>query len=113
MARVGFASTDGLTINEHFGHAKFWEIYDIDEDAEFVESRMVQAGCSCGDKKVFKEMLKSLDDCDVLCVAMIGQKAAEFVINSGKRVFEAAGDLNAVIEALIEQGTLSEEKVPG
>ena len=29
MIRVGFASTDGIMVNEHFGHAKYWEIYDI------------------------------------------------------------------------------------
>ena len=30
--RIGFASTDGISVNEHFGHAKYWEIYDLQKE---------------------------------------------------------------------------------
>ena len=26
---VGFASLDGLAVDEHFGHAQYWQIYDL------------------------------------------------------------------------------------
>lgn len=104
--RVAFASTDGQTVNEHFGHAKYWEIYDIGEDIEYVDSRMVQASCSCHDPKVFEAMLDALSDCEVLLVAKIGGGAAQFLISKGKRVFEAAGDLYSIADSLVERKLL-------
>lgn len=104
--RVGFATTDGSIINEHFGHAEFWDVYDLGEEAEFVETRKVKAECSCHNKKVFDDMLSTLNDCQVIIVAKIGEEAAYHVINSGKRVFEAAGDLYQIAKRLIENHIL-------
>ena len=116
--RVGFASVDGQYVNEHFGHSKYWEIYDIHElnaagetdagstsdDAGivFAETRMVHSGCNCHDPKLFDDMLVTLGDCDILIVARIGQEAAEYVISKGKRVFEAVGEIRAIAEKLRE-----------
>jgi len=119
--RVGFASVDGIYVNEHFGHSKYWEIVDIrdendpdpgpektDSDKEssggivFAETRMVRSGCNCHDLKLFDDMLDTLKDCDILVVARIGQEAAEYVISKGKRVFEAVGGIKEIAEKLKE-----------
>ena len=122
--RVGFASVDGQYVNEHFGHSKYWEIIDIDEQDHhsdtgssgsestddipdddgivFAETRMVHSGCNCHDPKLFDDMLVTLGDCDILVVARIGQEAAEYVISKGKRVFEAVGEIRAIAEKLRE-----------
>lgn len=105
--RIAFATTDGVTVDEHFGHAKYWDVYDIDLDkVDLVETRLCRPGCSCHDTKVFSEMLDVLDDCDVLFVAMIGEGAAGYVINRGKRVFQAAGDIYQIMKSLIDNNTL-------
>lgn len=119
--RVGFASVDGIYVNEHFGHSKYWEIVDIQdeiktdpalENAEgdkensggivFAGTRMVRSGCNCHDPKLFDDMLDTLKDCDILVVARIGQEAAEYVISKGKRVFEAVGNIKEIAEKLRE-----------
>ena len=105
--RIGFASTDGISVNEHFGHAKYWEIYDLQKEADFVESRMVRAGCNCHDPGLWDEMLSVLSDCDIFVVSRIGEGAAAHVTGKGKRVFEAAGYIELIAEALYEK--LAEE----
>ncbi len=104
--RVGFATTDGGYIDEHFGHAMYWDVYDIGEEVEFVATRKVKASCSCHNKQVFDDMLSTLEDCEVLFVAKIGQEAAAHVINKGKRVFEAVGDLYKIIPELVRTRAL-------
>ena len=104
--RVGFATTDGSLVNEHFGHAEFWDVYDIGNEADFVETRKVKAECSCHNKKVFDDMLTTLEDCQVLFVAKIGEEAAYHVIQSGRRVFEAVGDLYQITKQLIDNHVL-------
>ena len=37
--KVGFASLDGFSVDEHFGHAHVWRIYEFSDDAEFLEIR--------------------------------------------------------------------------
>ncbi|MBQ5485087.1 MAG: diguanylate cyclase, partial [Lachnospiraceae bacterium] len=45
--RVGFASIDGNIIDQHFGHARYWQVYDIyEDDAEFVEVRKSYPACN-------------------------------------------------------------------
>ena len=104
--RVAFSTTDGAIVDEHFGHALYWDIYDIGESAEFVCTRKVKAQCSCHDPKIFDAMLSSLEDCSVLFTAKIGESAAAYVIRKGKRVFEAAGDLYAVTKELVDRHLL-------
>lgn len=104
--RVGFATTDGSLVNEHFGHAEYWDVYDIGEEADFIETRKVKAQCSCHNKKVFDDMLSTLNDCQVLFVAKIGEEAAYHVIQSGRRVFEAVGDLYQITKQLIDNKVL-------
>ncbi|SDB26983.1 NifB/NifX family molybdenum-iron cluster-binding protein [Eubacterium oxidoreducens] len=106
--RVGFASTDGIVINEHFGHAKYWEIYDIGTELSLVETRMVRAGCNCHDPSLFEEMLNVLSDCKALFVSKIGKEAAQFVAQKGIRIFEAAGDIEEIGRVIIEQEILDE-----
>ena len=104
--RVAFSTTEGTIVDEHFGHALYWDIYDIGEEAEFVETRKVKAQCSCHDPKIFDIMLSSLNDCSVLFTAKIGESAAAYVIRKGKRVFEAAGDLYAITKEFVDKHLL-------
>ena len=104
--RVAFATTEGATVDEHFGHAEYWDVYDIGESADFIETRHCRSGCSCHDTKVFDGMLKVLNDCEVLFCAKIGEAAAGYIISNGKRVFEAAGDLYQITKSLVDNRLL-------
>lgn len=45
--RVAAASTDGKVVNQHFGRAELFHIFEISEDEgyRFLESRKVDACC--------------------------------------------------------------------
>lgn len=100
--RIGVASTDGAEIDEHFGSARYWQIYDVDTSAHFVETRKTQAKCQGNCEGGFEHLLAALDDCDAIIVFKIGSTAAAFMLSRGKRVFEAYGDVEKVLERIIE-----------
>ena len=103
---AAFASVDGLNVDEHFGHARFWQIYDFSSDAEFVETRKMPPVCggSCSDN--FSDAYELLKDCKALFVAKIGEPAAAFMMARGVKVYEAAGSVDRLSIAIKEQALL-------
>ena len=78
--RVAVASKDGNSINEHFGHAKLFWIYEVDsEGCWFREKRNVDHYCHGhhGDQSALQKILKTISDCAVVFVAKIGEGPAE------------------------------------
>lgn len=107
--RVAFASIDGSAVDQHFGSARYWQIYDIDQTDTFVETRRTVPSCHGNCEGGFQRQLTVLADCDAIFVSKIGENAAAVLQTRGKRVFEAAGPLDLIIEQLIEQDLLNEE----
>lgn len=107
-ARIGFASMDASVIDQHFGSARYWQIYDLDQTPQFVETRKTAAKCQGHCEGGFEHLLAVLHDCDALFVLKIGEGAAAFMIGKGKRVFEASGALEDILAALQGQD-LSED----
>jgi len=78
--QVAVASKDGVAIDEHFGHAKQFYIYRVDAgSAEFVEARHVDHYClgGHGDKSALQKILDTIEDCDAVFVAKVGDGPAE------------------------------------
>lgn len=97
--RAAFASIDGSRIDQHFGNARWWQIYDVGKDGGvFVETRKSRAKYAGHCEDGFNHLLKLLSDCDAVFVGKIGETAAAFMIQNGMRVFEAAGEVAGIIE---------------
>ena len=105
MARLAVATSDGFTVNEHFGHAKFFRVYDINQSAyDFIEVRDAVAACQHRlghDTTRFDKIIELLSDCDALLVQKIGEGAAAYLIAKNVRVFEVSGSIDAVLEKFI------------
>jgi len=105
MARLAVATSDGFTVNEHFGHAKFFRVYDINQSAyDFIEVRDAVAACQHRlghDTTRFDKLIELLSDCDALLVQKIGEGAAAYLIARNVRVFEVSGSIDAVLEKFI------------
>ena len=105
MARIAIATSDGFTVNEHFGHAKFFRVYDLSEEGyEHIEVRDAVAACqhSLGhDTTRFDKIIELLSDCDAVLVQKIGEGAAAYLIEKGVRVFEVSGSIDAVLKRFI------------
>jgi len=106
MAKIAVASSDGLTVNEHFGHANFLRIYEIDgTESRFIEIRDVVAACqhSFGhDETKFERIVSLISDCDALFVKKIGPGAAEYLISRNVRVFEVNAGIDALLNKIIQ-----------
>jgi predicted Fe-Mo cluster-binding NifX family protein len=111
--RVAFASAGGY-VDQHFGAARCFQIYDIKSGGYgFVETRETAAACEGGCEGGFGHLLKALEDCDAVFVMKIGRSAAEFMLRNGKRIFEAAGSPEAIIAELIRGRLLDESEGAG
>ena len=105
MSKIAAATSDGFTVNEHFGHAKFFRVYELDEkDYRFIEVRDAVAVTqqSLGhDTTRFDKIIELLSDCDAVLVEKIGEGAAAYLIERGVRVFEVSGTIDAVLTKFI------------
>ena len=105
MSRLAIATSDGFAVNEHFGHAKFFRVYDISNDGyDFIEVRDAVAACqqTLGhDTTRFDKIIELLSDCDAVLVQKIGEGAAAYLIERGVRVFEVSGSIDGVLKKLI------------
>lgn len=79
--RVAVASSDGKFINQHFGHAKQFLIFEIDEktsaDFQFLEVRNNTPVCSHQhhDEDRLRAVIDQLIDCKVVLASQIGPGA--------------------------------------
>ena len=105
MSKVAVATSDGFTVNEHFGHAKFFRVYELGENGHtFLEVRDAVTACQHQlghDTTRFDKIIELLSDCDALLVQKIGEGAAAYLISRNVRVFEVSGAIDAVLEKFI------------
>lgn len=100
--RVAVASTDGVLINQHFGHADRFLIYDVlDGKIRFVDERKADKYCSADPdrfeaEEVLMRICDSLRDCEYLLVGRIGYLP--------ERVLERIGIKTVMMYDLIEEG---------
>ena len=83
--KIAFATKDGTKINEHFGHAKSFAIYEITPDSySFLENRevLVQSGGMSEEDDKIDSRVKIILDCAIVYVAQIGGTAAAKVIKN-------------------------------
>ncbi len=76
--RMAIASTNGAVIDEHFGHARVFHVYQVTENAvQFLETRRADQYCTgetqCGEAEDrLSSIIKVLGDCQVILCAKIG-----------------------------------------
>jgi predicted Fe-Mo cluster-binding NifX family protein len=80
-SRIAVVSTDGVTVNEHFGKADHFLIYDLDDQMALVEKRSTET-LSVGDPghlfdaDKFARISALLEDCSQVYVTNIGDTPA-------------------------------------
>lgn len=86
--KVAVASTDGKYINQHFGKADKFLIFDIKGpgDFEFIELRDVDPSCGKYHEDCQSTSLDTTDilsDCKAVIVSQMGPGASQRLINKG------------------------------
>lgn len=77
---LAVASKEGISISEHFGHAKQFWIYQVSTDAcQLLEKRDVDHYClgHHGDQSAMAKILATINDCHAVFVAKIGDGPTE------------------------------------
>ena len=85
-ARVAVASKGAGLVNEHFGHAREFLVYDVDRrGARLVGHRKVEGYCSGGDgdDDVLEGVLAAISDCRAVLVAKVGRCPRERLESAG------------------------------
>ena len=104
--RVAAASTDGKVVNQHFGRAERFHIFEISEDEgyRFLESRKVDACCGGGGHEIgaFEAVARTLSDVQAIFVGRIGEGASDFMARKGFAVYEAPFPIEPLLQKIID-----------
>ncbi len=103
--KIAVASSDGIVVNQHFGHSRSFYIYDVSGDtAAFTgEIRMLVPVCQTGnhDDDRLTENLRALSDCKYLLVQKIGTEAAARAESLGISPYEIPDIIGDAINKLV------------
>ncbi len=103
--KVAAASSDGIVINQHFGRADTFYIYEVAEagNYRFLETRTVTPVCNGGNHsdKELRENISKFKDCKYILVSRIGMGAANIVEQSGIIPMELPGMMEESLDKLI------------
>lgn len=99
--RVAVASSDGESVNRHYGKAESFYIYLVDDEEgyDFLEKRLVKAVCQEG-KHNAAEMEKHVQnflDCKYVAASRIGSGAIQSLTAAGITAMELPGSIDDAI----------------
>jgi predicted Fe-Mo cluster-binding NifX family protein len=103
---IAVASKDGRDINQHFGHAERFLIYDVEEnDAKLVDEKKVERYCSYDQDHPLRAPLlaaiaDALKNCRAVVCAQIGQGPQMEMERLGLDTFVADGPIKATLVEL-------------
>lgn len=111
MAKIAVSSTDGVLINEHFGRAKQFYIYEITENEEvkFIELRENAPTCT-GDYNhgQIEEAAKLLSDVNVVLTFHIGPTATKILQSQGVNVYTLTGPIEKALNTYAKRRKILE-----
>ncbi len=100
--RCAVATSDGFLVDQHFGRARRFEVYEVEQGSEprFIESRKVQRACTGlgHDDDVLDAIVARLADCAFVVVARIGPGARVALARRGIKAYEIVAETEAAIE---------------
>jgi nitrogen fixation protein NifB len=83
---VAVATRGGGRVNEHFGHAKEFQVYELSAaGAKFVGHRRVDLYCQGGyaDDDILPGVIRAINDCTAVLVARIGGCPKQALLDAG------------------------------
>ncbi|MBL0224452.1 MAG: dinitrogenase iron-molybdenum cofactor biosynthesis protein [Geobacteraceae bacterium] len=103
---IAVASKDGREINQHFGHAERFLIYDVDGgDARLVDEKIVERYCSFDPEHplrghVLKGIAEALEGCRAVVTAQMGEHPKGELEKLGVEPFVVSGPIKATLVEL-------------
>ena len=103
---VAVATKGGGLVNQHFGHAREFMIYEVDaNEAKFVGHRKVEQYCQggYGEDHSLDDILKMLEGCKAVLVSKIGSCPQEELKKAGIEAVEAYDLIEKVASAYYQK----------
>ena len=100
--RIAMVSTDGIHVNDHFGMAKRFLIYDMDQDLTLVADRSTEKLSIRDpnhpfDSEKFKRVSDVIKDCDRVYVTRIGDGPAGKLKEMGIEAIVFDGPIDTIL----------------
>nr|AAW57046.1 nitrogen fixation protein B [cyanobacterium endosymbiont of Rhopalodia gibba] len=111
---VAVATKGNRLVNQHFGHAKEFQIFEVDgADVKFVAHRKVDHYCQTGygEKATLEHIIKAIADCKGVLASKIGLCPQEELRKAGLEPFEAYDVIDKVALDFYEQFTKSNKSM--
>ncbi|WP_446899750.1 NifB/NifX family molybdenum-iron cluster-binding protein [Clostridium sp. LBM24168] len=105
MYKIAVASSDGKIIDQHFGQANQFYIYEVDDiNYKFVELRKLENVPENfnSDYDKFLYMIRALSGCRIVVVSQIGQEAIKFLGKNGIHAFDIEEPIDYALKKLVE-----------
>ncbi|MDJ0697268.1 nitrogenase cofactor biosynthesis protein NifB [Mastigocoleus sp. MO_188.B34] len=96
---VAVATKGGGIVNQHFGHAKEFQIYEVDgNEVTFVAHRKIDHYCQggYGEEATLDHIIQAISDCKAVLVAKIGDCPKEQLHKTGIKTVEAYESIDKV-----------------
>jgi nitrogen fixation protein NifB len=103
---VAVATKGGGLVNQHFGHAKEFMIYEVDgSDARFVTHRKIDQYCQggYGEEATLEGVIKTIADCKAVLVSKIGDCPQKELEMAGIQSVEAYDVIEKVAREYYDQ----------
>ncbi|MBC1236207.1 nitrogenase cofactor biosynthesis protein NifB [Nostoc sp. 2RC] len=103
---VAVATKGGGLVNQHFGHAKEFQIYEVDgNEVRFISHRKIDQYCQggYGEEASFEHIMKVIADCKAVLVSKIGNCPKEKLQEAGIETVEAYDVIEKVALEFYEQ----------
>jgi len=103
---IAVASKDGKEINQHFGHAERFLIYDVEHgDATLVDERMVERYCSFDPEHplrghLLRSIAEALAGCRAVVTAQMGEHPKGELEKLGVEPFVTTGPIKYTLVEL-------------
>jgi predicted Fe-Mo cluster-binding NifX family protein len=120
MKKIAVATPDGKKIDNHFGMAKYYSIFDVDaikitpvglREKPHKESHQHDANHEHGQQGhgLGTRAIQAIDDCQVLICGGMGQPAFLKAQDAGLEVFLAGGNVEEAVQAY-QKGELKSDQ---
>jgi predicted Fe-Mo cluster-binding NifX family protein len=103
--RIAVASKSGTEVDQHFGHAERFLIYDFHRgEAKLLEEVAVEKYCSFDEghpfrKNQFMAIVEAVAGCKAVITAMIGDYPRQELVKQGIEAVTAEGPIDAALRS--------------
>ena len=107
---VAVATKGGGVVNQHFGHAKEFQIFEVDGvEANFVGHRKVDHYCQggYGEQATLNNIIETIQDCKAVLALKIGDCPQDFLQKAGVKPVQGYDTINALALKFYEESMVS------